>query len=139
MIRGTLKVDGKDYKPRIKSPDPTDVLKYTEVQLDAIFALDLNKGQKVTAKGSTFLAYTFPANSHLLVEQAYMRLAKEQFGSFKLPGSSCCRSEHITRGIMLVSYFYFTNSQQTYLQGSTQCACFWFYILTEYYILQLAI
>ena len=100
FVKGSLKVQGEDFKPTITAPDPTKVLTYTEAQLDSIYATDLqNAGQTLTYEGSSFTAYAVPANSHLLVDNAYMKLrlkfprARHILLGYSIPGMPRFRHE----------------------------------------------
>ena len=87
-----LKVNGDAYKPRISPPDPTKVLEYSEAHLDAIYDTELTAGEKITHDGSVFTAFVIPANAHLTVENAYMKLrlkyplAKSIMCGYSIPG-----------------------------------------------------
>ena len=90
--RGALKVQGQKYHQMISPPDPTKVLQYTDEQLDAIYNLKFTEGGKVSHEGTSYLAFVIPVNSHIAIEQAYMRLrlrfptAKHLMLGYSIPG-----------------------------------------------------
>ena len=92
ISKGTLMIQGQVYQAVITPPEPTKVLTYTEKQLDDIYGLDMQIGEKLTHEGSSFLAYMIPANSHLIVDNAYMKLrlkhpfAKSIMCAYSIPG-----------------------------------------------------
>ena len=92
ISRAGLNVNGERYQPMISAPDPTDVLKLTEKQLDEVYDMELNHGQRFEYAKSEFAAYVVPANERTLVEKAYMKLrlvhplAKHIICSYSVPG-----------------------------------------------------
>ena len=113
--RTGLRVNGDIYKPMIKPPDPTKVLSYTEQQLDTIYEIDVQPGDPITQDGSSFVAYAVPVNSHLTVENTYMRLrlkhprAKHIVCAYTIPGmprfkhEEYCNDGEIGAGKMLMN------------------------------------
>ena len=87
-----LEVQGQKYEPMIKEPEPTDVLNYSEEQLDEVYKMDLKAGQKFEDQGSSFIAYVLPANSHIMITKAYLKLrlihpkAKHILLGYTIPG-----------------------------------------------------
>ena len=115
MEKTGLKVEGAAYQPPIKPPEPTQVLSYTDQQLDSIYELELNAGEKVVHEESTFIAYSIPVNAHLVIENAYMKLrlkhptAKSISCSFSIPGmprykhEDFCDDKEIGAGRLLMN------------------------------------
>ena len=94
-----LNVQGQKYTPVITVPDPTEVLNLTEKEIDKIYEMELKQGNKVQFQGSEFLAYVVPANTHITIQQAYMRLklthprAKHISLAYTIPGMPRFRFE----------------------------------------------
>ena len=69
-----LMIDKKQYQDRIKAPIATDILAMNEEQVNNICQTDIQDGQALEYKGSTFKGFILPTNSHLHIDQAYMKL-----------------------------------------------------------------
>ena len=58
----------------ITPPDPTKVLNYTDEHLDKIYDIKFAEGKDINKDGTVFAAYHLAVNSHLAVDNAYMKL-----------------------------------------------------------------
>ena len=113
--RGGLRIQGENFEQKIQAPDPTDVLNYTEEQLDQVYKMELKPGEKVVHQGTTMISYVVPVNSLQMIDRAYMKMrlthpkAKSIICSFSVPGmprylhEDFCDDKEIDGGRFLMS------------------------------------
>ena len=72
--KARLMVNETPYEDRIKTPISADILSMSEQEVEDICQMEIQSGQVCESKGSLFKGFVLPTNSHLKIDQAYMKL-----------------------------------------------------------------
>ena len=75
FFKGGLKIANETYRKKVTSPDPADILKLTEQDVECVLNIKLNRGEHVVTKDCTsFQAMTVSVQSHAEIRDAYMKM-----------------------------------------------------------------
>ena len=99
LTRNGLEIQGTMYTKKVVTPDSTKILSYSADHLAKICNMKLQKGNEVTVDGNKFIGFVLPANSHSIINDAYMKLrlsypqAKHITCGYSIPGLPRCYHE----------------------------------------------
>ena len=72
--KGKLVVNKKQFAKRVNEPVSTDILSMSDQEVDNICQMNIPSGRAFESNGSVFKAFILSTNSHLEIDQAYMKL-----------------------------------------------------------------
>ena len=72
--QGKMKINGAEYKKKIREPLPEDILSLDETEFNATLNMQISKPTKTQEKDSTFYAYTASVTTHQEIQKLYTKV-----------------------------------------------------------------
>ena len=99
ITRRKLVIQKEDYVKKVTPPSATDILNYTEEEIDQVCKMEVKGGDKFTDQGSEFFSFILPTNNFDAIKKAYMKLrlmfpqGKHIMCAYNIPGMPRCYHE----------------------------------------------